>query len=162
MKRTGIYVFLIVGVLLLGSGVSAAANALIGVIDLDVVMDQSEAGKLANGDLGNLIAGWQETLDSLEAAILELQEANPEAEELPGLVEDYQIAAAEAEYVIQQRAEELYQLLLQDIALVARMIGERDGYTIIAETASLFYYESHVDLTPEVIREYNRLLSEIE
>ncbi|HBG00807.1 MAG TPA: hypothetical protein DDW87_04455, partial [Firmicutes bacterium] len=71
MKRTGIYVFLIVGILLLGSGVSAAANALIGVIDLDVVMDESDAGKLANGDLGNLIAGWQETLDSLEATILE-------------------------------------------------------------------------------------------
>ncbi|HBG00808.1 MAG TPA: hypothetical protein DDW87_04460 [Firmicutes bacterium] len=94
--------------------------------------------------------------------MLELQEANPESEELPGLVEDYQIAAAEAEYVIQQRAEELYQLLLQDIALVARTIGERDGYTIIAETSSLFYYGPHVDLTPEVIREYNRLLSEIE
>ncbi len=162
MKRSLYVIFALVGMLLLTSGIQASANVLIGVIDIDRVMDESDAGKLANEDLGQLIAGWQATLDSLEATIVELQETNPDSEELPALIEDYQIAAAEGEHAIQQRADELYLLLLQDIAMIARIIGERDGYAIIAETASLFYYESQVDISADVILEYNRLLNESE
>lgn len=174
MKRTSIWALLmIVGILLWSTSVGASNNVLIGVVDVDLVMEQSDAGKLANADLSNLITNWQDKLDSLETVIVVLteeiegSEASLSAEKLEGknqelesLLEQYQIAAAEGELEIQRRAEELYQLLLQDISLVIRLIGTREGYTIIAETSSLFYFGPQVDLTPEVIREYNKLLNE--
>jgi len=164
VKRTSIWVCLMmVVVVLLSQGASASGNVLIGVVNVDLVIEQSQAGQLANNDLMALITSWQSQLDELEATILEMQEqlgegaSTPELDELVGR---YQTMAVEAEYAIQQRADELYQLLLQDIAAVVNLVGARDGYTMIAEASSIFYYEAQVDVTSEIIREYDRLLNE--
>ncbi|NMB00842.1 MAG: BamA/TamA family outer membrane protein [Firmicutes bacterium] len=174
LKQAKVWMFVVmVGVLLWSGSVGASNTVLIGIFDIDTVIEQSNAGILADNDLRGLIAAWQEHVDSLETAIVELMDEleNPATSlsseqvavkegELQALLEQYQLAVAEAEYNIQLRAEELHELLLQDIAAVVALIGDRGGYTLIADTTNIFYFGSHIDITAEVINEYNRLLAE--
>lgn len=173
MKRVGDWIVLgvLVFVLFIGTA-SASANVLIGVVNSELVIEQSDAGHLANADLAIVVRSWQDLLGAKEQdieALMQDIETNSDqlsAEDMVGkqqelneLIQEYASLEAEAEHEIQTQALELRNLILQDIAHITGIIGRREGYTLITDASMVFYHGPQIDITAEVIREYNKLLA---
>ncbi len=58
---------------------------------------------------------------------------------------------------IQAAAQTLREQLLSDIEVVVRMVGEARGFDLVLEASDVYFYRRVVDLTFEVIREYDHL-----
>ncbi len=158
----------LVTVVVLAAPAALALEAKVGVLDLNQVLEQSEAGKVATAELAALVESKQRLVDEMGAVIdklnLELlakadslpqNEREAKQAELEQLIADYQQTAAQAEAEIQGRAQELQHQILAEIGEVLRFIGERDGYMVILDVTMVHYYSPVSDITAEVIRTYN-------
>src|SRR5690606_23886486 len=118
-------------------GALAGAQAKIGIVDLVIVIDESEAGKAANAQLAQFIAVRQADLDGLEAQItdLELEVAESEDSLAPAdlsakqsqidqLVTDYINRMNAYENEIQEFASILRQNILAEIGAVLQYYGD--------------------------------------
>lgn len=165
-------VVLVLGILL-GIGVMTAAVAAetvkIGIVDLSILLTESRAGKDANAQLTELITARQSELDEREAAVLALQTELNEAtdlsdadrarkeEELNTLVTEYLALAEVYEAEIQNLAETLRNQLLNEIGAVLQWYGDQREYTAILDVDAVLYYRRVVDLTWDILREYDEL-----
>lgn len=171
MKRL---VALVVGTLLLvgilGVAVVGAETDRIGIVDLAIVIDESSAGKKANAELNNLIASRQSALDALEADIVALETELEVAEstlseevkqvkaaQLDDLVTQYLTRMNEYEAEIQQLAQALQNQILSEIGAVLQWFGDNKDYSLILDSSTALYFRRVVDLTWEIIREYDDL-----
>jgi len=146
----------------------AAAEGKVAVMDLDMIITESEAGKVAAAQLEALIQEKQALVDTRAEAILELQgeleaasaqgrEDASKQEELQRLVAEYQQLVEDSEAEIQARAAEMRNQLLSEIGEVVRRIGIRDNYALILDVSLVHFYTQAIDITWDVIREYNSL-----
>lgn len=144
----------------------------VGVIDLAVIMDESKAGKQANAALAAFIDERQQAAFQLEEELEQLAASLDEDEggaawsgderatleaELDAAVERYIAAVNEYEAEIDAALEALRDHILSEIGIVLQMVGDSRGFDIILDSTSSFYYRRVVDLTFEVIREYDVL-----
>ena len=145
----------------------SAADYLIGVIDVVVIIEQSIAGKRADAQLAAEIRAKQAVVDDRAAELQTLQE-KLQAEDLADdvraaleadyaqLLSDYQQLVTQSENEVQTLAEQLRNQLLQEIGQVVGVIAQREGYTLILEAANVVYFGRHIDITAEVIREWDK------
>ena len=146
-----------------------AAEAKVAVMDLNMVITESEAGKAASAQLEALIRERQAAVDEKAEAIRELQEEVAEAaltnkrtsgqRELDQLIPEYETLVAQSEAEIQAKADEMRSQILVEIGEVLRVIGEQENYSLIVDTSIVHYYTQAIDITWEVIRRYNELKS---
>lgn len=147
-----------------------AAEVKVAVMNLNTVIEHSDAGKAANAELAVLIESKQKQVDAKGAVIEQLnkelsekgeslkpEEKEAKQAELDQLIVEYQQLAAQAEAEIQARAQELRNQILAEIGEVLRIIGDRAGYTMILDISMVHYYSHVIDITTEVIRTYNQL-----
>lgn len=158
---------LVMVVLVLAAVPVVAAEAKVAVMDLNVVITESEAGKAASAQLEALIQERQAAVDGKAEAIRKLQEEVEETaltskrtsgqRELEQLVSEYEALVAQSEAEIQAKAEEMRSRILSEIGDVLRALGEQENYSLIMDTSIVHYYAQAVDITWEVIRKYNEL-----
>lgn len=159
-------------VLLLTLVLSAIASAAgrVGVIDLALIIDESKAGRQANTMLNAFIEERRQQLLPLETQLQELVEslengvesmsdeerAALEAE-IDTLAEEYVSLLEQFQTEVEAAAQSLREQLLADIGVVLQMVGDSRGFDLIIDTSTAYYYRRVVDLTFEVIREYDDL-----
>lgn len=168
MRRNTVVLTVALLLIMALSTVASAANR-VGVIDLALIMDESKAGRRANALLEEFIAERQEALLPLEeqiealAAELENAESMSDAErealqaEFDEVVNEYVTQLNQYEAEIDAALQQLREQILSDIGAVLQMVGDSRGFDLIIDTSMAYYYRRVVDLTFEVIREYDDL-----
>lgn len=120
MKRHACIVLIAVALVLTASPIALGAGTRVVVMDLNVVMSESDAGRAASNELGALIAVKQAEVDEMAAAIEALsqeleeqsdsltdEEKAAKQEELDQMIADYEQAVIAAENEVQAKAQEL-------------------------------------------------------
>jgi outer membrane protein len=163
--RAGLIVFLLAVIMTPTAG---AAQIKIGVIDTNTVIGQSDAGRAANDSLARFIESTKADLTKRQKAIEDMRQSLDDAStpaeerekktlELDQLENELQAMISEAQKAIDNQAEEYRKLVLEDVGKVLALIAEENGYHVIIDSSSVFYYARLVDITWEVIRKYNDL-----
>ncbi|SRR5579883_1427152 len=162
--------FVVALIVLFGSIANAAASAELKVafVDMQRALNDSNAGKKAKNDFRSEISRLQSRLQRQQQEVQslkdELDRKGPlmRDDERRNLQDDYtrKLRDFERSYKdskdeLQQKDNEVTGAIIRDLAYVVRNLGERDGYTVILEKGSLLWAAPSIDITDEVIREYN-------
>lgn len=169
-------IYLITGLVLLFfvyANTSFAADK-IGFINMQEIIQTSNAGKKAADDFKKLFAKKQESIKSMENEVKKLKDeldkqgavmtASARGDKQTAYerkLRDYQILVDDTNKELQKRDQEYSQALIPDILKVVRTIAEKDKYTLILDisTMPLPYFDKANDLSNRVIDEFNKLKS---
>lgn len=168
--RKVIATFIAVLVLVTAAGGVGSAAGRVGVIDLALIMDESKAGREANAVLAAFIEERRTAVlelethvDQLRAALEDDEQALTDDEraeleaELEEATDEYVAAVNQYDEELDAALQELRNHILSEIGIVLQMVGDAGGFDLIVDAASAYYYRRVVDLTFEVIREYDDL-----
>lgn len=170
MMKKGMRIFVTVVLVVVAAAAVVSAQSRVGVVDLAIIIDESRAGKEANAVLDafiaerqqeadELAARWQELADALEAddGSLSDEERGALQAEVEAAAVEYAAAVEQFELEIAMAIEALREQILSDIGIVLQRVGDARGFDMIVDSSSVYYYRRVVDLTFEVIREYDDL-----
>jgi outer membrane protein len=162
------WMYAIVMILALVSTAAASSELKVAYVDMQRALNESNAGKRAKGEFRSEISHLQSKLQrqqqEVQALKDELDRKGPlmRDDERRNLEDDYtaKLRDFERSYKdskdeLQQKDNEVTGAIVRDLAYIVRNVGERDGYTLILEKGSLLWAASSIDITDEVIREYN-------
>jgi outer membrane protein len=148
---------------------SRAADVIkFGSIDVQKVLNESEAGKKAKTDLEGLIKSKQTTIDekgkSIEklkadiekqASVLSADARKNKEEELEKSVREYQRLVQDSQAEIKKKEAELTDTILKDIKDLVEKTGEQEGYALILEKGMILYSNKGIDITDTLLKKYN-------
>lgn len=175
MERKG--VTRLVGVVVLWLGMVApglsAETFKVAVMDQQMVIEQSKAGKRAVEELKGYSMARQKIVNADEQELKELQEAVQDGKltesakqekqaQLQAKAEAYQRRVADFRREVQQKQREMVLEYSKKIQSAAQVVGEKAGYDAIidkgAETAMkiVIYHQPELDLTGQVVKEFDR------
>lgn len=170
---------LLVGVALLlaqwGGPLHAKEPVRVGVIDQQMVIEGTKAGKLALEDMKGYSMTRQKIINSDEQELKELQllledpngkltdAARQEKEEqFRGKAEAFQHRLQEFNREVQLRQRELVAEYSRKIAVAAQTVAQKEGYVAIVDKGSdalmriVLYHQPALDVTQSVIKEFDR------
>ena len=153
----------------------AGESGRVGVMDQQMVMERTKAGKLALEDMKGYSLTRQKILSSDEQEIKELQQSleDPNAkptdqarqekeEQLRGKMEAYQRRLQEFNREVQQKQREMVVDYAQKIAAAAQAVAQKEGYAAVLDKGNeafiriVLYYQPALDVTDLVIKEFDR------
>jgi outer membrane protein len=153
---------------------AAAADLKVAFVDMQRALNDSNAGKKAKGDFRSEIMRLQSKLERQQNEVQALKDELDKKgmlmreDERRNLQDDYtrklrdfERAYKDSKDELQQKDNEITGSIIRDLAYVVRNVGERDGYTLVLEKGSLLWAPPSIDITNEVIREYNASASKI-
>ncbi len=139
-----------------------------GVLDVQKILNESDAGKKAKSDLEALIKLKQANIDEKGKAIEKLKneiekqssvlsnEAKRNKEdELEKLVREYQRLVQDSQSEVKKKEAELTDLILQEIYELVNKIGDEEDYSLILERGVVVYSDKTLDITENVLKKYN-------
>jgi outer membrane protein len=153
--------------------VSPAADASdfkTGVVDLNKVLNESDAGRRAKVDLEGLIKSKQSQIDEKgkaaeklkndmekQASILTPDARKAKEEELERLVRDYQRLVTDANAEVKKKENEVMGSILGELKELIAKVGRDEKYTLILEAvpAVVLYYDKALDITDRMTKAYN-------
>lgn len=144
----------------------------IGVINAQKVIQETKKGKEITAKLEKIGQGKQQQVEALREEIKKLEkdvvspalndqtrekknlELEKKRTELRRFIED-------AQRDMQQKSANELNILRQDIMPVIERIGKQNGFSLILDltTSGIAYYDSAIDVTNEVIAEYDKKYS---
>ncbi len=148
----------------------AAQAVRIGVVDVQLVLNQSQRGKTIKQRLDQEMATRQKDLDARQQEVVKLQaelekqapvlseQAKREkAEAIQRKVRDVRRMAEDANRDIDKRVGEAEMEVTREIFSVIQEYGKDQGYTIILtlERRTVAYSAAAVDITAEIIKRYD-------
>lgn len=146
----------------------AADSVKIGVIDLQKVVDESEAGKKASADLNILAKSKQslieekgKTIERLKSdmekqlSVLSEETKKSKNEELEKLWREYQRLLQDSDAELRKKDAELKKTILREIFEIAEKFGVEEGYSLIVDKGFILYSNKDMDITDKVIKKYN-------
>lgn len=152
---------------------SAAAQQLkLGYVDLQRALNDSEAGKRAKDrfkkevdrlqvDLQKQKSDLETLKDQLEkkAAVMKEEERRNLEKDYQRKLRDFERSYKDSQGELQQQDNELTAELLRELQKVIEEYGRARSYTMILErsSSSVLYGAEDVDLTNEIIQEYNKV-----
>lgn len=178
LLRQGMRSIAVAGALCIGlvSTVFAAENFKIGVIDPQVVLEKSKAGRKALDGLKEyvttrqkLLSHDEEELRNTEKAIKELAsklsdtEKKEKEKQFRIKIQEYQKRAQEFNQELQGKQKELVDEYMQKIAAATQTVAEKGGFSIVVDKGSeqtmkiVIYNRDTIDLTDQVIKEFDRV-----
>ncbi|UVT16810.1 MAG: OmpH family outer membrane protein [Nitrospira sp.] len=147
----------------------------VGVMDQQMVMERSKAGKLALEDVKGYSMTRQKIINSDEQELKDLEQSlqDPNAkltetarqekeEQLRGKVEAYQRRLQEFNREVQLKQREMVAEYSRKIAVAAQAVAQKEGYTAILDKGSdallrvVLYYQPALDVTELIIKEFDR------
>ena len=169
MKKTGIFIILMAGVLLV-SGSWAAEAPKIGYVDMQRALNQCEAGQEAKRVINGEVEKVQKTMEARQKEISKLREdlekrgsvmneavRREKEKDYQAKLRDVQRMQRDFEEDIRRKDREYTDRVLRDLAKIVQTIGEEGRYTLILEPnqATVIYISKGLDLTDEVIKRAN-------
>ena len=147
-----------------------ASEPKIGYVDMARALNEVEDGKLAKAKLKSEFEKKQQQLDKMQT---DLKASKEEFEKRAGMMkaeakqakqEELQRGLMEVQKTYMQLQQELMESETQvtseigkKIRAVIEKIGDRDGYLMVLNMGdTVLYYKRHMDMTDEVIRDYNK------
>lgn len=139
-----------------------------GSMDVQKVLNESEAGKKAKTDLEVLIKAKQSTIDEKgkaieklkadiekQASVLSADARKNKEEELEKSVREYQRLVQDSQAEIKKKEAELTDTILKDIKDLVEKTGETEGYALILEKGMILYSNKGIDITDTILKKYD-------
>ena len=161
---------LMIGLLLLTPILAYSQGTKIGVIDLQMVISNSKAGRAAKSAFEaefkqkqQIIESKSKQLDALKNDFIQngpvMNDATrkQKADQIDMLDKELQRSRADFRDELQKRDYELLGKILKDLDGILHNIGKSEGFTIIIEKteAGVIYEAPTVDITQQVIKAYD-------
>jgi outer membrane protein len=142
--------------------------AKIGVIDLQKVLETSNAGKLIQTKLkkenekmatdlqnkGNEIETIRKRLER-EAMVMSKEMREEKEREQRIKVNDFKTLQKKYRTELQKLQGQLMQQLQKDVTAITKEIGKKEGYLLIMDKRGVIYTPNSVDLTDKLIQKLN-------
>ncbi len=167
MKRR--FVLIGAAILLLAAAGRARAELKLAYVDVQRALNECDAGKKAKGDFRARIESLETHLqkqqnevqalkDELEkkGMLMKDDERRNLQDEYERKLRDFQRDYDDSKHELEQRDNEVTGAIVKDLARVIRSIGEREGFTMVMEKGSILWGTPGIDITDEVIRDYNK------
>ena len=150
---------------------TALAADKIGFINMQTIIQNSNAGKKAAEDFKKLFARKQENIKSMENEVKKLKDeldkqgavmtASARGDKETAYqrkMRDYQILVDDTNKELQKRDQEYSQQLIPEVLKVIRAIAEKEKYTLILDisTMPLPYFDKAGDISKKVIDDFNK------
>ena len=153
------------------SGLSFAADApKFGSVDIQKLLNESDAGKKAKADLESLIKSKQtaindkeKTVEKLKAdlekqtSVLSADARKGKEDELEKQIREYQRLVQDSQAEVKKKEAELTDAILKDVKDLIDKIGEQEGYALIVEKSMVIYASENTDITDLVMKKFNGL-----
>jgi outer membrane protein len=146
----------------------ASEQIKIGIIDIQKVLSESDAGKKAKTDLESLIKSKQliidekgRTIEKLksemekQASVLSAEARKNKEDELEKLIKEYQRLVQDSQAEVKKKEAELTDVILKEIHEIVNKIGEQEGFSIIVELGMVLYSDKAMDITDAILKKYN-------
>lgn len=153
-----------------------AADAMkIGVMDQQVVMERSKAGKSAMDEIKQYSATRQKIIDADEQELKELERTLQESisklseagkqekqEQFRGKVEAYQKRLQDFNREVQQKQRDMVGEYSKRIAEAAEIVAQKEGYLAILDKGNeallriVLYHHPGLDVTDLIVKEFDR------
>lgn len=159
---------LFIGLCILPVSSSAADTVKFGSIDVQKVLNESDAGKKAKSDLESLIKSKQSTIDERgkaidkmrsdiekQASVLSAEARKSKDEELEKQIREYQRLVQDSQAEIKKKEAELTDTILKDIKEMVDTIGQAEGYSLIIEKGMVLYSDKGIDITDNILKKYD-------
>jgi Skp family chaperone for outer membrane proteins len=154
--------------------VPALAASSIATVNIQQVMHDSTAAKSVREQLESKQKTFQAQMsrkeDALHAEEVELkrQQAVLSPDAFDKKVKDFRIKAAAAEKEVEAKrkalinAEGSASMKIQKVLFdVVKSIAQQKGYSVVIPTPSLLYADPSLDITPEVLKQFNATLPSV-
>ena len=170
MRRSGMVAIAVMAVLASIAWTAKSAEAQVGYINLQRLVNESKMGQAARSDLEKmrqekeaLVAAQLREVTELRELInkegdnMSPQEKRDKLVELQKANKEYQRLVSDVKEDILREDRELVSIILQKADGVLKQVAKRLNYTIIIKDASAIgYLDPSVDITDEVIKELNK------
>ena len=147
---------------------SAADGAKIGYVDLQKVLNLSNAGKAAKEQLSEKVKKYQEDINQKQEDLKKLKDViekqgaylsekakSDKEKDYQQSLKEFQRLTKDAQEELQAKDEELTRRILGDIEKVVQDYGRKNDYTIIfVRNESMLYANEKSDLTDEMLKIY--------
>lgn len=172
MGRTSVFFLAVMVVFFCSTGFSFAAEEFkIGIVDFQKVVSTSSPGKIAKKAVdkkgkelenslkkkGNEIEKLKKDLDR-ESLVMTKDKFLEKQREIRIKINDFKALKASYAQQFKQMEARSITKIKNDVLGIVRKIGEKEGFKLIVErneTGAMYYPES-MDITDEVIKEYNK------
>jgi outer membrane protein len=148
---------------------SFAADAVkFGAIDVQKILNESDAGKKAKSDLESLIKSKQIMIDEKgkaieklkadiekQASVLSADARKTKEDELEKSIREYQRIVQDSQSEIKKKEAELTDAILKDTRELIEKTGEEEGYMLIIEKGMVLYSSKGIDITDTVLKRYD-------
>jgi outer membrane protein len=158
------------------SGAWAADAFKMGVIDPQMVLEKSKAGKKALDGLKEYVSTRQKLLSRDEEELRNTEKTLKESKLSEGekkekeaqfrtKIQEYQKRAQEFNQELQGKQKELVDDYMKRIASATQTVAEKGGFSIVVDKGSeqtmkiVIYSKDAIDLTDQVIKEFDRVNS---
>ena len=166
-----------VGITLLAAlpAAQAAEAFKMGIIDPQVVLERSKAGKKALDGLKEYVATRQKLLSrdeeelrttekTMKDQLAKLDETEKKEKEskFRAKIQDYQKRAQEFNQELQGKQKELIDEYMKKIATATQAVAQKGGFALVLDKGSeqtvkiVIYNKDTIDLTEQVIKEFDR------
>jgi outer membrane protein len=162
---------LIIGVvtlLAMAAATTARADVKLAYVDIQRALNDCRNGKSAKEQFRGRLERVQSQLQGEQS---EVQRLKDELEKKGPLMQPDQLQSLQQEYTrklrdfqddykntrdsLQQKDNEITSAIVRDLATIVRQIGQKNGYTMVMEKGNLLWAVPSVDITDDVIRDYD-------
>jgi len=167
MRKTLLIALLII-IFATPASLFAGDSIKIGVVDIQRVRHESEAGKRAKSDLESLVKSKQSLIDEKakaiekakgdlekQASVLSAEARKAKEEELEKMIREYQRFGQDSEAEVNKKRMELVNAITKELVEILDKIGKEEGYTIILDRDTVVYIDKAIDITDKVITKYD-------
>ena len=171
MKRSFYLMAVIISLVFVWSTSSFAVDK-IGFINLQEIMQNSNAGKKAAEEFKKF---YEKETQEIKSSEKELKKMKDELEKQSSIMtqssqkeketvyqkklRDYQLLVNDTNEELKKRDQEMTQKLMPGIMKIVRTIAEKEKFTLVIDVATMPvpYYAKENDFSKKVIEEYNKL-----
>jgi outer membrane protein len=169
--RAASYVVFMLGLGIAGSAVAAETQELkIGYIDMGRALNEVDDGKAAKAKLKSDFDEKQKKLDAMQndlkakkddfdkkSAMMNPDVKGQKQDELQRKFMELQQTYMQLQKELVDKESQLTQEIAGKIKNIVVKLGDKEGYTMILDIGdTVLFYKRHMDITDDVVREYNR------
>jgi len=168
LRQWFIFCSVVIGLLTIPVASFAADAIKFGAIDVQKILNESDAGKKAKSDLESLIKSKQSAIDEKgkaieklksdiekQASVLSADARKTKEDELEKSIREYQRIVQDSQSEIKKKEAELTDVILKDTRELIEKTGEEEGYMLIIEKGMVLYSSKGIDITDTVLKRYD-------
>jgi outer membrane protein len=154
--------------LAMAAATTARADMKLAYVDIQRALNDCRNGKSAKAEFRGRLERVQSQLQGEQS---EVQRLKDELEKKGPLMQPDQRQSLEQQYTrklrdfqddykstretLQEKDNEITGAIVRDLATIVRQIGQKNGYTMVMEKGNLLWAVPSVDITDDVIRDYD-------